>query len=149
MPPDKRINMHKWCLSSEDTVIEGQEFKSWNSLISGVGVDHVDLLKLDIEGYEWNTLPYLLQSSLSENLPRQITLELHFFPPWHAVTCFQGSFQPKGTPPEFLAKNGTDYLHPTIRLFQLFYERGYHVSSSEYNHFSIEECCQEFTFVRP
>lgn len=146
--PDKRINLHPWCLSKEDTVINGRTYKSWDSILKELQINNVDLLKMDIEGYEWNTLPYMLQHPEQSKLPKQIFLEIHFFAPAHAQRFFQGKTQPEGTPADLIAEDGLNYLHPAVRLFQLFDSRGYQVAATEYNYMSSAECCQEFTFVR-
>lgn len=41
----------------------------------------IDVLKIDVEGYEWNILEYLLQENLFKNI-KQFMLEYHLFPSW-------------------------------------------------------------------
>jgi hypothetical protein len=60
---------------------------------------------------------------------------------------FGGQYFPPGTPAEMMPVNA-NFLQPVIRLFQQIYYRGYEVANFEYNPESIEECCQEYTFIR-
>ncbi|XP_052095397.1 uncharacterized protein LOC127730832 [Mytilus californianus] len=41
----------------------------------------IDVLKIDVEGYEWNIIKYLLQENLFQNI-KQFMLEYHLFPTW-------------------------------------------------------------------
>lgn len=113
---------------------------------------------MDIESYEWSTFPFMLNSNKAL-LPKQILMELHFFPKTHIEAEYSHflkssngtSYQPPGTPLNMIAPlvNGKlDYFHPSIRFFQSIYVAGYDVAQFEYNSASIEECCQEFTFIR-
>lgn len=42
---------------------------------------HLDVLKMDVEGYEWNILDYLLKTNFFTNV-NQFMLEYHLFPTW-------------------------------------------------------------------
>jgi hypothetical protein len=55
----------------------------------------ISLLKLDICGYEWNTLPYLLDDPDTNKLPKHIAFEFHLYPPDFALKEF-GHIQPVG-----------------------------------------------------
>jgi hypothetical protein len=154
-PPHANINLLPWCLSSQDQVLEGRQYYTWSTMIKNLKLTHVDLFKMDIEGYEWNTLPYMLDTDEESLLPLQILLELHFFPQSfimrrfpHFLNATNGTYQPPGTPKDMIASNGKDYLHPAIRLFEKFDKKGFQVASVEYNPQSVDECCQEFTFIR-
>ena len=41
----------------------------------------MDVLKIDVEGYEWDVIDYLLQNNIFANL-NQFMLEYHLFPTW-------------------------------------------------------------------
>ncbi|TPX34635.1 hypothetical protein SmJEL517_g02668 [Synchytrium microbalum] len=139
-----------WCLSGEDKVMgDGKIYKLWPSLLRDAGIPKVDLLKIDIEGYEWATIPHLLRNSTYEQLPRQISIELHL---WKKF--LDGSTV--GVPADYLAFNldqsysaiAFDYLHPTISLFQDFFAAGYEIAAAEMNPESAPAaCCSEYTFV--
>jgi Na+-transporting methylmalonyl-CoA/oxaloacetate decarboxylase gamma subunit len=147
-PPHAQIHLYPWCLSREDHIYQGRIYKSWQTILKDLKLEKVDLLKMDIEGYEWNSLPFMLEHPEQSKLPRQISLELHFFPPDFARGKFRGFTQPEGTPENLIAEDGKNFWHPAVKLMQLFDSRGYQVSSNEYNHMSVGECCSELTYIR-
>lgn len=55
--------------------------RSAASIMAELGHRRVDLLKMDIEGYEHDALPAFLSSVAAESLPSQISLELHWDKP--------------------------------------------------------------------
>ncbi|KAJ3198625.1 hypothetical protein HDU82_001181, partial [Entophlyctis luteolus] len=72
--PDPNIIMHKWCLG-KDELINGLIFKTWNTIISELKIKQVQLLKIDIEGWEWVVMPELLETA--KVFPRQVAIEMH------------------------------------------------------------------------
>lgn len=146
--PHRNIHFHQWCMGGIDKIRNnGEVFKTWKTILKELNIQRVDLLKMDIEGYEWTTLPFMLQHPDENKLPKQILFEMHMFPFGHVKEMFEGNYFPPGTPPEMMPQQG-NFLHPLVRLFHLMYSRGYHVANYEYNPQSIEECCQEFTMIR-
>ena len=51
---NERIFLHKWCLGEEDAQLGGRQFYTYDTIFSKLGHTTVELLKMDIEGYEWD-----------------------------------------------------------------------------------------------
>ncbi|KAJ3029918.1 UNVERIFIED_CONTAM: hypothetical protein HDU68_010701 [Siphonaria sp. JEL0065] len=117
--PDESIIFHKWC-AGNDTVVDGNSYKSWNTIVSELKLTRVDILKVDIEGWEWVLLPELLKQANA--LPTQIAIEFHT------------GFQPTGTGADFMpveTKNGPDHVRPMLNIMDLFHAAGYHVAAKK------------------
>ena len=70
-----RTRFHKVCLGADDKIIDGRQFMSWNSLNKLTGHNGtIDLLKIDIEGWEYDALPWIVNAP---NAPVEIVMELH------------------------------------------------------------------------
>ncbi|KAJ3072354.1 hypothetical protein HDU98_003767 [Podochytrium sp. JEL0797] len=151
-PPSPLITFHKWCLGGKDEVVDGKEFKTWNSVVSELKLQRLDYFKIDIEGWEWVVMPQILNQAStslrtgSKNrrissattpriLPAQIAIELHL-----------GWQPPNATTAEYSPANKDDHLHPMIRMFEMFDRNGYKVASKKMWNYP-GELCQIFTFV--
>merc|ERR1711879_159961 len=101
----KSFTFHNWCIGEG-----GSEFNSGNNYLRGrsadglsfrtmsetmrlLGHDSVDVLKFDIEGFEWKLFDTEILSG--KNLPRQLAFELHT----------EGSV-PKAVPPHLVKGKG-------------------------------------------
>lgn len=80
------IFFHPWCLSGEDgeCVIGGNTFKSRSlaTIIQELGHKRINLLKIDIDGYEWEVIDKLDEDHL--NLVDEMSIEFH----WHGLDAF-------------------------------------------------------------
>ena len=82
MPPELRphVRFHPWCLGATTHIAEstGRRFGSYVDLWRLTGEDAPpELVKMDIEGWEWEILPTLLASGQAHLLPLQIAVEVH------------------------------------------------------------------------
>lgn len=126
-----RVHFHQVCIDSKDS--EDGRMKTLGTLTRELGLASVQLLKMDIEGFELKVLDGFLRSfkadpAFSATLPGQISLELHHTDmPW-LVT---------GTQIPMAALGGA---------FLALAEMGYAHVSREDN----PSCphCSEFTYVR-
>ena len=75
-----RVKFYPWCLATNTyTARSGRRFGNYTQLMALTNEKRApELLKMDIEGWEWEVLPSLLHSSVSRDImPRQIAFELH------------------------------------------------------------------------
>jgi FkbM family methyltransferase len=110
-------------------------FTSLLQLIKEKKLPRVDLLKLDIEGYEWDVLENELSEVWKEDesmLPDQISFELHT--KWA---------NPAYVPHEVISDKGRDEVND---LFLLLTEMGYYVISKDINRGDPARC--EFVVAR-
>jgi hypothetical protein len=132
-PPS--VYFHKWCLGDKDGVIGDKIFKTWQSILDELQIKKVDYLKMDIEGYEWNTLPYILESP-QNLLPNQISFELHL----------RNYLFPKSGVPQYLSwKDGQSFFKPVMRFFHKIVTSGYSIVSNEINVYCPQ--CSEYVLV--
>merc|ERR1711908_104912 len=75
-----RVQFHKICIGPQDATIEGKRFMTYGSILKMLNIEHVSLLKMDIEGYEFDVLYGLFDDEMRTgvNLPYQISLEVHW-----------------------------------------------------------------------
>ena len=92
---------------------------SWKEVTDALRHHRVDVLKMDVEGFEFDVLSELKEHG---NLPAQISVEFHFFP-----ATYQG--------PD----------HRMTILFIHLAHLGYAAFSKELN--MLCECCCEFSFL--
>jgi hypothetical protein len=134
----KGITFHNWCLGSRNEVKDQRVYKTWPTILADLNIKRVDYLKMDIEGFEWNTLPYILEGP-AHQLPSQISFELHLV----------DAMIPKSdVPKDLLRKTGNAKQHfyePVMRLFHKIVSRGYGIVSNEIN--SYDHRCSEFVLV--
>jgi hypothetical protein len=73
-----RVTYHSICLGSDEDV--KSQYRSLGSLMREFGHKQVDLLKMDIEGFEYRVVEAMYGSFLKgeTNLPLQIAFEQHF-----------------------------------------------------------------------
>ena len=50
----EKVSFDKVCVGSEDTIMDGKQFYTLETLMKHAGVTHIALLKMDIEGWEMN-----------------------------------------------------------------------------------------------
>ncbi|KAJ3285357.1 hypothetical protein HDU79_007385 [Rhizoclosmatium sp. JEL0117] len=132
-PPHPLITFKQWCLGN-DEIIEGRRYKSWNNILSSLGLKHVDYLKMDIEGWEWVVLPHILQTATI--LPNMISFEIHM--DWQQQGTLS-AYKPVET------ENGKDHMRPVMNLFKLFYASGFRTASRK----AWGHNCEVFTMVKP
>lgn len=75
-----RVEYHKICLGTNtEGAAEGstQKFMRLGEIMQMLGHDHITLLKMDIEGYEYSVL-YEIFDEKGVALPEQISFELHY-----------------------------------------------------------------------
>lgn len=138
----KPFKFHPWCIGRRSNVtftnniyVHSQsdankfQFKSLADTMAELGHNHVDLLKFDIEGFEWQ----LLETEIlpSRNPPEQISFELH-----------TQKANPAYVPPSLVSDKG--YVEVN-RLFRSLYDKGYRVASKELN--SGDPACAEFVVL--
>lgn len=137
----KAFAFHNWCIGDG-----GSEFNRGNNYLRGrsagglsfrtlsetmrlLGHDSLDVLKFDIEGFEWRLFETeILGGGL---LPRQLAFELHT----------QGS-KPIVVPPHLVKGKGFGEVN---QLFLALHDRGYRVVSKEMNIY--DDKCAEFVLV--
>ena len=91
VPPTlaSRVIFHRWCFgaATQNLTASGRgarvQFKTWDATLEELGHANVDLLKLDIEGYEWDVFDAMIRSSAP--LPFQIATELHLTAFWDSA----------------------------------------------------------------
>ena len=106
-PPPPYVHLYNWCLGKED--IPEKSFYSFPTILKKLGHTHVDLLKMDIEGWEWDVMFALLDDSNKEvALPAQISWEIH-------------------------VPDAMNPFLPTLRMIDLLNRRGYRLFSKELN----------------
>mmetsp|Transcript_6399 Transcript_6399/g.11005 ORF Transcript_6399/g.11005 Transcript_6399/m.11005 type:complete len:288 (-) Transcript_6399:62-925(-) len=81
-PKDPNVKFYPYCVGggSEDKVDRGNgnAFRTYAELVEATGIQHPPkLLKMDIEGFEYDVLTSMLNSS-PEFLPQQIMMEVHW-----------------------------------------------------------------------
>lgn len=126
-PPINRLTFNKICFGPENTEIDGRVYRTMETIMSDRKHTHLDLLKMDIEGWEHSVLSQIITRSKVSNayskmLPHQISLETHY---WHTSSLMS-------------------FLH--LGLFRQLWHAGYRFVSQENN----EQCpsCNEWTAVR-
>ena len=75
-----RVKFYPWCLAEKTHTAEsGRQYGDYTQLMALTKERRApELLKMDIEGWEWEVLPSLLRIGVSRDImPRQIALELH------------------------------------------------------------------------
>jgi hypothetical protein len=153
---DPRHTYHKWCVASAATAAaRGPPYYSWSQITQKLGHTRIDILKIDIDGYEYQVVgdwgvEYAAAAAAADRssssgslvLPDEIAIEVHMMirP------------QPSARPwlKTWLTKLPKDIPHalPGMGLFFLsLAELGYGVYSMEINE-GAPECCSEFSLLR-
>jgi hypothetical protein len=137
----KSFHFHNWCIGHQGGISfadnkyvhdnkDALQFKSLPDTMKMLNHTHIDLLKFDIEGFEWQ----LFQSQIltSDNPPEQLSFELH-------TQKANPAYVPHGN------VHDKGYVEVN-RLFRSLYDLGYRVTSKELN--SGDPACAEFVAVR-
>lgn len=143
---NKKFNFHHWCIGSHDNVsfagntyVNGDrgsltsekkmQFKTLAETMKDLGHTYIDLLKFDIEGFEW---PLFKTELLTiANPPEQLSFELH---------------TQKANPAYVPQFNVRDKGYVQVnRLFRSLYDIGYRVTSKELN--NGDPACAEFVAI--
>jgi len=74
VPPSNRLFFHYECLGS----LPKENFFTLDQLSAKYGHKQIDLLKMDIEGYEFDVFDSLLSSAGLMSAPMQILVEVHY-----------------------------------------------------------------------
>jgi hypothetical protein len=138
----KSFKFHNWCIGhkagasfKDNTYLhadeKSMEFKSLTETMKELGHSHIDLLKFDIEGFEWQLFQSQLLNGSSEKLPEQLSFELH-----------TQKANPAYVPHENVKDKGFVQVN---ELFRALYDKGYRVTSKEIN--SGDPACAEFVAV--
>ena len=100
-PKDERITFYPFCISGETTTQEdntvtssirsgaknatevskykSRNYKPYHKLVQATGIRHSPkVLKMDVEGFEYDVLTNMLDATPSSMLPQQIVMEVHF-----------------------------------------------------------------------
>jgi hypothetical protein len=90
----QRTHFHNICIGKTDEVVESRRYMSWKSILLLIGSPTTapTLLKMDVEGSEWDVLPAII-SGPQDIQPLQIAFELHFITSISSVSWFR--HQPK------------------------------------------------------
>ena len=87
-PPDaisSRVTLHRQCIGTHDE--PNRAFVKWDTLLESIGLSGPPtFLKVDIEGYEWEVLPAIIQTS--KHPPLQIAFELHYVTQMEGLSWF-------------------------------------------------------------
>lgn len=106
------------------------QFKTLSDTMKELGHSSLDLLKFDIEGYEWDL--FKTQLLAGQTLPEQISFELHTREASRAYV-----------PHELVGDKGYAEVNS---LFLQLHDKGYRVASKELN--SGDPACCEFVLVK-
>lgn len=121
------------------------EYKTLADLISMTGHSQVDMLKMDIEGFEYESLTGLRFKD-SCRFPAQIAIELH----WTALYQMTAFLRDRHSWQHMIWPMHDLSLAELAVFFEYLAELGYAVVSREDNPLSLPGtgCCSEFTLVR-
>lgn len=135
------MTFHRWCIGRErnfeDNLYSQKAenksfvFKSLGDIKHLLGHPNIDLLKMDIEGFEWDLLESSLLDGPDADLPRQLLFELHA----------EGAKE-EAVPPSIVtgrSKAAVDLL------FLNLFDRGYRVINKEIN--EGDHRCAEFALI--
>lgn len=87
------IHYYPFCITNEYKKIDEREYLTYSQILEKAGLESPPtLLKMDVEGFEFDVLSQMLQDAEARNtkhlLPLQISIELHYITrmydlPWH------------------------------------------------------------------
>jgi hypothetical protein len=126
-----RHTFHRICIGNSPGS-EDQKFETFNSITRRLGHHKIALLKIDIEGWEFQAMGDLRETT--QGLPEQIAIELHF----------AGGGQLANHLPAVAARN---QMQMSL-LFMHMANLGYGIVSREDNPIDNIGCCSEYTFLR-
>ena len=83
-----QVTFYPICLGINDIRLsDGKEFRTWSSIARKIGLTHPPTaLKMDIEGFEWTSIPAIIKSNFL--VPESFSFELHYITsmtqlPWY------------------------------------------------------------------
>lgn len=136
------FKFHNWCIGKQSNVsftnniyVPSQDkakkfqFKSLADTMAELGHTYIDLLKFDIEGFEWQLIETEILPSATP--PEQLSFEVH-----------TQKANPAYVPPSLVGDKGYVQVN---RLFKSLYDKGYRVASKELN--SGDPACAEFVLL--
>jgi len=141
---NKHFTFHRVCIGKDNGGLEGAEiknhlesnhkqlvFKSMATIMKELGHTSMDLLKFDIEGFEWQLFENELLTGNIE-LPAQLAFEMHT----------------DGAKPWSVSQENTKgHTHQDVnKVFLKLHKLGYRVVSKELNRH--DHACAEFVLVR-
>jgi len=140
---NKHFIFHPWCIGEDNKGLDnlqygnragnsGFVFKTLADSMKELGHSSMDLLKFDIEGFEWQLFENELLKDGNTVLPNQISFEMHT----------EGA-KPWAVPKENTAGHSN---HEVNKVFLEFHKLGYRVVSKELNRH--DHACAEFVMVR-
>lgn len=134
------FKFHNWCIGQHgkvnmqesayvNTSDASLKFKTLSETMQELGHTYIDLLKFDIEGFEWQ----LFETEIlkSANPPEQLSFELH------TQQAYRGFVPHENV-------EGAGYVQVN-RLFRSLYDMGYRVTSKQLN--NGDPACAEFVVV--
>ena len=135
-----RHQYHQLCLGSPEKAEKDPKFISLEGAIAQNKIDKINLLKIDIEGFEYDVLSVWRQMEAA--LPEMVAIEIH-----HSEVVYWGTTWNK-------ADDFSNLLwpmhNPTQSDLSLFFSHlgglGYGIVSREDN--PLGSCCSEFTLLR-
>lgn len=140
---NQKFTFHNWCIGEKQgvhmsgtTYVQTDEdeaklhFKTLSQTMKELGHSHIDLLKFDIEGFEWQL--FETQILNNEMPPEQLAFELH-----------TEKANPVYVPPGNVKGKGFVQVN---RLFKSLFDKGYRVTSKELNDGDPE--CAEFVAIK-
>lgn len=127
-------------ISGMDSVNGIYTMKSIPSIMKMLGHDHIDILKMDIESWEWFGLLGLLVADLAKKVT-QIALEFHFYKPHETDTAFEWLLQTKG--------NDFDYFGFPLwfHTMKLLSEHGFVTVKASQGGFKANKVCMKNPFL--
>lgn len=85
----KRHRYHKQCIGSNEAARAKDDFITLSQALKATGFSHISLLKIDIEGFEFDEMAQWSQFDIT--LPEQIAIEVHHSQVIYAGTSFNNS----------------------------------------------------------
>merc|ERR1712137_647718 len=140
---NKQFTFHHWCIGTQEDkgfsntdniYLRGKQnqqfqFKTLSETMRVLGHTTIDILKFDIEGFEWTLFEQEILPMT--NPPKQLAFELHT----------EGS-KPVAVQPRLVEGKGFPAVN---QLFLSLFNKGYRVTSKEIN--QVDEKCAEFVLV--
>ncbi|KAJ3150268.1 hypothetical protein HDU86_006659 [Geranomyces michiganensis] len=124
---DQTTTFHRICVGGTDEVVQGMgQFKRLSTLKKDLGIQTVNVLKMDIENFEWPFFEQLLNEPV-EARPNQILVEFHAGMP-HPDQARVG---PHVLSPKLFENWNGNWAIVMSRLNKLFHELGYRVAFQE------------------
>ena len=133
VPPSDRLFFHYECLGTSSET----NFFTFEQLTTKYGHEQVDLLKMDIEGYEYGVFEDIFSSADLMSAPMQILVEVHYRTSMRGIP---GARAANGKIIDW--KNETDLFNLNLS----FLKNGYIIANRDDNIFCPS--CSELTLIR-